>query len=552
VGAGPSGLILALSLVRNGVPVRVIEKSTTNRLGQRGAGLSPRSLEIFESLGVVEEIIARAIDVPLFRAYKMPEGVEILREFATAPRLDPTPDRPYINFVLFGQDGLDQVLRAELAKHGCSVEMGAELHSLNQDNDNVRVKILHHDLDQSSQLGHSVEDASYEWVIGADGARGVVRKQVGMTFIGETTELAFVIGDITTKDPLPDRWHLWGDITDVFMGERTVIRPTDVPGVWSFILGGRKLASAAEICANENSLKAYIKANTGNRGDIQITNFLWTSPYRISVRMVDTFKKGRVFVTGDAGHVHSPTGGQGLNTGIQDSYNLGWKLALVAKGLAIPSLLETFNEERYPVVSEMLNMTTDLMKKTLEHSNNEKGWNRTGDVNQLGVNYRGSTIVVNEAEYTGQESVHKGSSYNIEAGGYVQPGDRAPDAPGLIKYTKGSGQDAGRRLFKLLDSTRHTVLIFSDKIDYRLVLASLQRYDRELVRPMIITRPGEGADITAYDVFEDGDGHASSAYKGPEGVSGVFVIRPDGVVGARVGSTEALGRYFQGVFGQSP
>lgn len=99
---------------------------------------------------------------------------------------------------------MDQVLRAELAKHGCSVEMGAELHSLNQDNDNVRVKILHHDLDQSSQLGHSVEDASYEWVIGADGARGVVRKQVGMTFIGETTELAFVIGDITTKDPLPD------------------------------------------------------------------------------------------------------------------------------------------------------------------------------------------------------------------------------------------------------------------------------------------------------------------------------------------------------------
>lgn len=197
----------------------------------------------------------------------------------------------------------------------------------------------------------------------------------------------------------------------------------------------------------------------------------------------------------------------------------------------------------------MLNVTTDLMNKTLEHSNNEKGWDRSGDVNQLGINYRGSTIVVDEAEDTGKEPPQKGSSYTIEAGGYVHPGDRAPDAPGLFQISKGSQKSAAMRLFKLFNPTRHTVLVFADRTDYKSVLATLQKYNRELVRPMVITKIGEGADIVGEDVFEDRDGHAGGAYKGPEGVSGLFVIRPDGMVGARIRSIEALNRYFEGIFG---
>lgn len=239
-----------------------------------------------------------------------------------------------------------------------------------------------------------------------------------------------------------------------------------------------------------------------------------------------------------------------MNTSIQDSYNLAWKLALVIKGLAPESLLDTFNGERYPVVSEMLSVTTTLMKKTIEHSKNEKGWDRSGDVNQLGVNYRGSTIVVNEAAETGQESLQKGSSYNIEAGGYVQPGDRAPDGPGLVDHSTESGGVAATRLFKLLNPAWHTVLIFADQTDYKPVLTSLDKYNRELVRPLVITKVGQSGDIVADDVFEDTEGHAYAAYKGPEGASSVFVIRPDGMVGARVGSTDALNRYFEGIFGK--
>ncbi|KAH9474280.1 Flavin-dependent monooxygenase [Psilocybe cubensis] len=546
VGAGPSGLILALSLMRHGVPVRIIEKSMKNRLGQRGAGITPRTLEVFESLGFVDEIIKRGIDVPTVRAYKMPEGVEILREFNMSPKLDSTPDKPYANFVMFGQDGLDRVLRSELEKLGCFVELGAELQALTQDDDKVHVKILHHKPDQSVH----VEKTSYNWVVGADGARGVVRKQAGMSFVGQTTDLAFVLGDITIKTPLTHHWHLWGDISNIL----NILRPTDVAGVWSFMIGGRHFTGSEEIYTNEESLKAYFKAHTGTLQDIHIDKFLWISPYRISVRMVDTFQKGRILVTGDAGHVHSPAGGQGMNTGVQDSYNLGWKLALVAKGLAPPTLLETFNSERYPVVSEMLNITTKLWKQMEEDSSNEKGWNRTGDVHQLGVNYRGSPIVLSDGDTVATGPLPEDdSSYTIRPEGYVLPGDRAPDATGLYRVVDGYRRGPSTRLFKIFDATKHTVLTFADRTaDSENIISALRMYDETLVRSILITMPGSGARIPADCItFEDSDGHAYNAYKGPGGLSGSFVIRPDGVVGARVAGPETLGRYFDAIFGKS-
>lgn len=243
---------------------------------------------------------------------------------------------------------------------------------------------------------------------------------------------------------------------------------------------------------------------------------------------------------------------QGMNTGIQDSYNLGWKLALVAKGFAPASLLETFNSERYPVVAEMLDITTKLMKKTTEESNNEKGWDRTGDVNQLGVNYRGSQIVICEGEAVMEESIYEsGSSYKTRAEGYVKSGDRAPDATGLQRMINGNPEGVATRLFKIFDPTRHTVLIFAEQTDYVSVLSSLRTYDVTLVRPVLITKSGKGRDISADYVFEDSDGHANSAYKGPTGFSGVFVIRPDGMVGARVRGVKTLGRYFEGIFEQT-
>ncbi|KAF8959501.1 FAD binding domain-containing protein [Flammula alnicola] len=521
VGAGPSGLILALSLLRNGVPVRVIEKTKRHRIGQRGAGLTLMVFSLFEALGIADQVMNRAIAAPMLRIYKMPEGVEVVKEVVIAPKRDPTPSKPYFHMVLLGQDNLDKILRAELEKLGCQVELGVELQTMEQFDNRVDVKLLKHSLKQDADDDAVAEEASYHWVIGADGAKGVVRKQAGLSFLGETAEENFYIGDLKVEG-LSENYG-------------TSLRPTETQGLFNFVVGGSKMNTNGEdVCATEESMINFIKRGTGNREDIYYKDVICMSPYRVNIRMVDTLRKGRIFVTGDAAHIHSPTGGQGMNTGIQDSFNLGWKLSLVYKGLASPSLLDTFNEERIPVVAEMLNLTTAFLKESVGNASVGAGWDRSGKVEQFGVNYRWSSIVV-----TKKRGARK-------VGG-------TPDAPGLVKI--GSEAADAMRLFKIFSPMHHTVLLFADEVDYKSMLEILKRYPKDLVRPIVILRTGQSSSVLAggvdVDAFEDLKGHAREAYKPEQGTAGVFVIRPDGVIGLRAGSAKALERYFRGIFGDS-
>jgi len=230
-----------------------------------------------------------------------------------------------------------------------------------------------------------------------------------------------------------------------------------------------------------------------------------------------------------------------MNTGIQDSFNLGWKLALVIKGLAPESLLDTFNEERLPVVAEMLDMTSLILKKTVEGNDLQDAMNRTGDVNQLGVNYRFSSIVVDEESEKLGINRSAGSTYHVEADEPVRAGDRAPDALGLVELN-GAAEPA--RLFNLFKPNRHSVLILADKVDYAPMLAALTSYPSDLVNVIVVFSAGTAQKIPDMTVVEDLEGHAHNAYKGPDGTSGVFIIRPDGVIGARVGDAAGIQRYF--------
>ncbi|KAF9554033.1 monooxygenase [Agrocybe pediades] len=544
VGSGPSGLVLALSLLRNGVPVRVIEKSTTHRVGQRGAGLMPRSIEIFESLGILDQVMARSIPLPAFKMYKMPEGVEVAKEFSASPHVDPTPSEPYLNPRILGQDNLDKIIRAELEKLGCFVELGMELKSLEQKEDRVRVQILKHDLNDEAAAPQE-EEAEYKWVVGADGARGAVRKLLGLSYLGETTEQRMVTGDILVDGLSQEYWHVWGDITKLMIS----IRPSEREKLFNFIISGNNI-DINEVAADHVLLKQLLKQGTGNREDIEWGNIICAWPYKVSVRMVDYFQKGRVFVAGDAAHIHSPTGGQGMNTGVQDAYNLAWKLALVANGKAPESLLDTYHEERHPVVSEMLSITTRLLKKTVTDGSSQEAWDRSGQVHQLGVNYRASPIVLDEdSERTGVDRA-AGSRYTVEPGSPVHAGDRAPDASGL--FVLGNEVCGPTRLFKLFNPTRHTVLIFSNRVEFTQEIGSLlATYSSDSVLAIVVIQTGETRPVPSTFsgiVVEDRCMFADSAYKGPSRTSGIFVIRPDGFVGARFGGVEGLQRYFQGVF----
>jgi len=548
VGAGPSGLILALTLLRNGIPVRIIEKSPLPRIGQRGAGLMPRSLELFEFLGIIDLVMQRSIKPPTARMYKGPEGVEILKEFEMIPELEPTPAKPYLNSRLLGQESLEKIIQTEMKKYNSSVELGAELVSLEQFNDRVQVKIHKRNTENSE---FEEESLTYKWVVGADGARGVVRKSLGLTFQGETKDEKFVIGDIKVEG-LIDRWHMWGNLGTT----ATAIRNTETPGLFNFIVGGSHLDNIDEIAASQDTVRAFLRNQTSNRSDIRFGEVVCYSPYKVNIRMVNKFGKGRVFIAGDAAHVHSPTGGQGMNTGIQDSFNLGWKLAHVVKGISPPSLLETYTEERLPVVAEMLNLTTKILEATIDKPSNEAGWRRTGNLNQLGVNYRWSSIVVDQSTDSGTDAREAHSAYDVEADGILRAGDRAPDAPGLVKVNFDNQKSCeSTRLFNLLSPTHHTVLIFAEAADVHATLqVAIAKFSKELVRAVVLLRAGSTSiiqDVTC-DVFEDRDGHAYDAYKGAEGANGIVIIRPDGVTGAIVKDVDWVGRYFTAIFVESP
>ena len=241
-----------------------------------------------------------------------------------------------------------------------------------------------------------------------------------------------------------------------------------------------------------------------------------------------------------------------MNTGIQDSFNLGWKLAHIVKGISPPSLLNTYTEERLPVVAEMLDIATKLLKISVNQPTSEAGYKRTGNVNQLGVNYRWSSIVVdqNTDSDAGPNARKAHSAYDVEVGGVLRAGDRAPDAPGLVQVRSDNQKSSdSTRLFKLLSPTRHTVLIFAEAADIGATLSANTKYHKGLVRPMVLLRAGTTNSIQdiACDVFEDSDGHAYNAYRSAEGVNEIVIIRPDGAVGAIVKDVDWLERYFRGI-----
>ena len=243
---------------------------------------------------------------------------------------------------------------------------------------------------------------------------------------------------------------------------------------------------------------------------------------------------------------------KGMNTGVQDGFNLAWKLALVQKRLAPPSLLKTYTEERLPVVAEMLDQTTALLNSTFGSTpkDDQSHWRQDGGLLQLGVNYRWSSIVVDErTKYVAEDVLREqeADSYGAHSDGQLRAGDRAPDASEL------ADKETTTRLFDVFGSSWHTVLVFSDTADqYEPVLRSLVGYPKGTIRSAIIHRSGltvpthvDGAQF----ILEDRQGYAHDAYAVTNGC--VVVVRPDGVVGAIVRGVEGLGRYFKGIFGST-
>ncbi|KAG0694761.1 FAD binding domain-containing protein [Suillus ampliporus] len=534
VGAGPAGLVAALTLLQNGIPVRIIDKDPNYRIGQRGPGIWSRTLELFNFLNI-PEVNDLGKPIPPIRSYK-PGTLEPLRDSLLVPHMKPTPTVPFHVPKMIGQQLLDVILRGHLEKFSCTVEMGTELCSFKQSEEGVATVLSKNGV---------LETFDTKWMIGADGAKGFVRKQLGLTFLGETREeFRIITGDINLKAVGLDRlyWHQFGHLQERSLS----LRPTDEVGEdgWQFFISDRELELTND---DQNEELIFKTVASFIPAEVTFNKLVWVTEFRANIRMVNKFSEGRVFVVGDGAHVHSPAGAQGLNSGVQDSFNLGWKLALVERGVADKSLLETYSAERLPVISEMLDITTSIHKETI--TKGEMSSQRDPSLFMLGINCRFSNIVLNE--FTTPAEGKGINAYQALDEGHLEAGDRAPDAPNMLQVQR--GESDVKTLFDLYRPWYHTVLVFAPSLaDVTPILGALEACDKRVVRKAVVLPSSAPvvpvASPCADVVLVDKEGYAYSAYLVEANQTKVFVIRPDGVIGAIVRGAEGAKKYFSKIF----
>jgi NADPH-dependent dioxygenase len=334
-GAGPVGLTLAHELLRRGVRVRVVDAAASPSATSRALATHARTLEIYDQMGVVGDILARGRKAQHFSIHR---GGRRLVRFG--PEYSRLPTRyPYT--LVIDQALTEEVLREAVARQGVRVEWNTRLVSLDQDGTGVRALLRHAD--------GTEETAGASWLAGCDGGHSTVRRELGLALAGDSTERWLIADAVVDMDLPADSLHL------VHVGGGTVMAvPFPQEGKW------RLLDTVDTGHADDPRLIAARfsrKITAGSGVPARVHEPTWVSVFDIQQRMIDRMRLGRCLVAGDAAHVHSPASGQGLNTGVQDAFNLAWKLAMVVRGEAAETCLDTYGAERVPVGARLLDAT---------------------------------------------------------------------------------------------------------------------------------------------------------------------------------------------------
>jgi 2-polyprenyl-6-methoxyphenol hydroxylase-like FAD-dependent oxidoreductase len=337
VGTGPTGLMLANQLARWGVRALIVDRHSGPAQQTRAMAVQARTLEIYSKMGIVDQALAlgaRASGANMWANGRWTARIP-LGEIGSS--MSPFP------FVLMlGQDDNERIMGETLRGHGIEVQWNTEVTALNQHPDHVEVT-----LKQPDGTDRKVTAA---WVAGCDGSRSVVRETSGITFPGEPYEHVFFVADTEATGDMKQgelNVYLWRDGFHLFFPMRGKDR-------WRVIgILPKKFRDRDDLRFDE--LVPVIRQEAGST--LVFKECSWFSTYRIHHRAAERFRDRRCFLLGDAAHVHSPMGAQGMNTGLQDAYNLAWKLALVVKGEADPSLLDSYEQERIPVAQRLLRTT---------------------------------------------------------------------------------------------------------------------------------------------------------------------------------------------------
>ena len=473
-GAGAAGLTLAIELARRGVAFRLVDKLEAPFHGSRGKGIQPRTLEVFADLGIADRVIAAGGPYPALREYR-DDGSYV--DTDAVERAEATPAEPYAVPLMLPQFLTEAILRERLRELGHAAEFGCALVEFNQDDVGVVAHLRRHGNDE---MLHA------RYLVGADGGRSFVRKALGVEFPGKTLGVRAIVADVTLAGLSRDAWHRFNDGS---MERQLAICP--LAGTALFQIQA-PIPLEGDVDLSAAGLNAMLQDRCG-RGDLLVESVAWASAYQMNARLAERYRVQNVFLIGDAAHIHPPTGGQGLNTSIQDAYNLGWKLAAVLHGAA-DALLDTYEQERRPVAAEVLGLSTQLLAAA------KQGDLRRGrNVRQLDLGYPDSALSL---------------ELPARADGPCA-GDRAPDAP----MRGASGLPV--RVHDLLKGTHWT--LFGYEADRARAPA------RTGLRIHIV---GPGGDAI------DDAGHFQAGYAVSAGQW--VLVRPDGYIAAMV-RTEELG-----------
>ena len=334
IGAGPTGLTAALELSRLGVPVRIVDAALEPSTTSRALGIQARTLELLRPRGVADEMLALGNRVRRTALHVRGHQIAAV-DFTRMPS--------QFDFILMlAQSETERLLTERLGAQGVKVERGLSFTALVERAASVEVTLV------TSDGTTDTVQASY--VIAADGSHSPVRKSLGLPFTGRSLPHDYVLGDVhlagaIAEDQLSIFLAANGFLAVFPMGEgRFRFMATDPDG----LTGENGTPTLADV-------QALYDRTAGI--PVRLYDLNWSSRFRINSRQMETLRRGRVFFGGDAAHVHSPAGGQGMNAGIQDMVNLSWKLAMVLRGHAAPELLDTYESDRLPVISQLVGMT---------------------------------------------------------------------------------------------------------------------------------------------------------------------------------------------------
>lgn len=517
VGAGPTGLALAAQLASFGTSFRIIDRDLNRSEHSRALALQPRTLEALRPFGISTALAAAGRPARELHLHLPDQTIPV--DLADAG----IEDSEFQHLLFLSQAETERALLSYLAGRGVRVERGVELHDLERlDSDDpfagMEAKI--------QRMDRGIERVRARYVVGADGAHSTVRAKAGMDWRGGVYPGTFVLADLEADGVEPGIVHSYLN-EDGFM----LLFPLGSPSTWRLISMKDK-ADTAE--ATLDSLQSIADRFTG--GTVTLSDAKWISTFKLSHQMAEYFQDGSVFLAGDAAHVHSPVAAQGLNTGIQDALNLGWKLALGARGLASDDLVDSYDAERRPVDQSVLQFT-DRIFRLASSKNGLLKLPRTKILPALAPKASGSKALRNrlfrtvsqlDTQYRGSDVVDTGATRLpafLTAG--PKAGDRLPDAvvldhgrelrlhdvlsaPGFHVLLCGPGwpADAQLRLHNALERLSPWVSVRRLNVGSRLAAAN----------------PNEVQDVTGL-AFE----RLGLSVRRPE----LLVVRPDGHIGFR-------------------